>query len=513
MNNKMNKVVIYTDNIFKSKAGYEVNKNSTYWTLDKNNKVNVGAVLNLLDNDVGDSFVKTLAFYASNYSGGYTYNINRRILALLEATASSRLTSSALINYRSMLTKDKEWYLGAIKAFFNRWYELGYVGVTEEFIDLLNSWQLRGCEKGKAIKRLDLEKGPLSDIELLAFNEGSVQAYESNKISITDLAMDLICSNTGRRGIQISHLKIKDVLEGKNIKGEQCYFINIPRAKQQASNFRDHFKMFAITRELWVILNAQANASKRRIKEILKVEIKDEVWLEMPLFPDLKAFEEIRLIDALKKKLQSDYLHIKSECVTKTLKRSVKYSNICSERTGKLLNISAYRFRYTTGTRAAREGCGPMVIAELLDHSDNQNAGVYVENIPEHVEAIDQAVGYQLAIYAQAFSGLLVNNEREAYRGDDMSSRIKSSKGNMGTCGSHGFCGANVPVPCYTCIHFQPWLDGPHQEVYDNLIAERKRLIHLTGDMTISAINDRSILAVAKVIQLCAEIRKELNNG
>ena len=508
MNNKMNKVVIYTDNIFKSKAEYEVNKNSTYWKLDKNNKVNVGAVLNLFDSDVGDGFIKTLAFYASNYSGAYTNNINQKILHFLQATTSSKLTEGGLINYRSTLTKDKEWYLGTVKAFFNKWYELGYVGVTEEFIDLLNSWQLRGCEKGKAIKRLDPEKGPLSDVELLAFNEGSVQAYESNKISITDLAMDLICSNTGRRGIQISHLKIKDVLEGKNIKGEQCYFINIPRAKQRASNFRDHFKMFAITRELWVILNAQANASKRLIKEILKVEIKDGVWLEMPLFPDLKAFEEIRLIDALKKTLQSDYLHIKSECVTKTLKRSVKYSNICSERTGKLLNISAYRFRYTTGTRAAREGCGPMIIAELLDHSDSQNAGVYVENIPEHVEAIDQAVGYQLAIYAQAFSGLLVNNEREAYRGDDMSSRIKSSKGNMGTCGSHGFCGANVPVPCYTCIHFQPWLDGPHQEVFENLIAERERLIQLTGDMTISAINDRSILAVANVIQLCAEIRK-----
>ncbi len=154
-----------------------------------------------------------------------------------------------------------------------------------------------------------------------------------------------------------------------------------------------------------------------------------------------------------------------------------------------------------------------MVIAELLDHADTQNAGVYIENIPEHVENLDKAVGHQLARYAQAFAGVIVDNEVNAKRGNDLSSRIKNNGEGIGTCGSYSFCGANVPVPCYTCIHFQPWLDGPHEIVYEELLADRERLIGLTGDLEIAAINDRTILAVAEVIERCEARKKGLADG
>ncbi len=81
-----------------------------------------------------------------------------------------------------------------------------------------------------------------------------------------------------------------------------------------------------------------------------------------------------------------------------------------------------------------------------------------------------------------------------------MSSRVKIDGEGVGNCGSYGFCGANVPIPCYTCTHFQPWLDGPHQIVLDELIAERERLIKVTGDNQVAAVNDRTIFAVAELI-------------
>jgi hypothetical protein len=154
-----------------------------------------------------------------------------------------------------------------------------------------------------------------------------------------------------------------------------------------------------------------------------------------------------------------------------------------------------------------------MVIAELLDHSDNQNSGVYIENIPEHVESLDKAIGQQMAQYAQAFSGVLVDEEYHAKRGKDLNSRVKANGTGIGTCGSYGFCGAGVPVPCYTCMHFQPWLDGPHEKVYEELISERERLLEVTGDAQIAAVNDRSILAVVNVIQLCTSRKEELSRG
>lgn len=513
MNNAKNIKIVSSRKSHTSKAGYTFIEDDTHWQLDKNTKVAVSKVLELLNNDARAGYIATLIFYASNYSGKYTENINERFFYMLRATGASIVNESVLINYRSSLSSETEWYLGGIKAFLNKWYELGHSGVSDESIQLLNSWNLKGNIKGDVVKRLDPVQGPLSDLELLGFNEGAVQAYEKNKISISELALCLIVSHTGRRPIQISHLKIKDVLNGKNKKGEPYYSVNIPQAKQRNSVFRGSFKLFAITHELWVILNALASKVVKEAGQILKFELQEMDQLELPLFPDFDAISKVVSPLNLRDLLQSDRLHIEARNVTKAIQHSVEVSDIYSERTGKLLHITSKRFRYTIGTRAGREGFGVMVIAELLDHSDNQNAHIYIENIPEHVAKLDAAIGHQLAPYAQAFAGVLVDVEKDAIRGGDLNSRIKTNGENMGTCGSYGFCGANAPIPCYTCMHFQPWLDGPHQVVLDELVTERARLLGVTGDLQIAAINDRSILAVANVIQLCAKRREELKNG
>ncbi len=46
---------------------------------------------------------------------------------------------------------------------------------------------------------------------------------------------------------------------------------------------------------------------------------------------------------------------------------------VTSESTGKNIKVSPTRFRRTIGTRAAMEGHGELIIADLLDHSDTQN--------------------------------------------------------------------------------------------------------------------------------------------
>ena len=59
-------------------------------------------------------------------------------------------------------------------------------------------------------------------------------------------------------------------------------------------------------------------------------------------------------------------------------------------------------------------------------------------------------------------------------------------------------------------MHFQPWLDGPHKDVYQGLLNERERVKEITGDIQIAAVLDRSIIAVADVIMRCAKRREEL---
>jgi integrase len=503
VNSILTKTQPETRNQVISKSGYTFNPDNKYWKLDKDTKVAVGKVTRLLNAELIEGYLKTLIYYAHNLSSANSKLMNDCVFRYICETKSSIFNEIELINYKSQLTSETEHYLARLRTFLRKWYALGYEGVSDDVMHLLDGWTLKGAIKGDIIKRLDPIKGPFSDIELQAFNEKTIQAYENDKISLLHLSLGLLFSNTGRRPIQISHLRIKDILKGSNKKGDPIYLINIPRGKQRAALFREQFKQFAVTHELWVILNAQAISVSKLIRETLGLEIHEKNNLELPLFPNMTEVSKITTLGVLFESLKNDTLHITLRQIRGAIKKIGQVTNIYSERTGERLNISPYRFRYTTGTRAAREGFGEMVIAELLDHSDNQNAGVYIENIPEHVESLDNAVGHQLAHFAQAFAGVLVDSESNALRGDDLNSRIKTDGEGIGTCGSFGFCGANVPIPCYTCMHFQPWVDGPHEIIYDELIAERKRIFDITGDAQVSAVNDRTILAVADVIERC----------
>ena len=510
---KSNQEEVYKSNkkIYAKTKGYFFYPEEDVWILDKNKTVYLSQFKEVLEDELLQSFLKVLTFYAVNLSPAHTANVASYFLHMIKATDASAVDDTVLINYRASLSASNEYYLGTVRGFLRKWYELGYDGIDEDVIRLLDSWTLKGNRKGDAVKRKDPNEGPLSDNELQAFNEGAVIAFEQNLITLDEFAISLTTSNTGRRSIQISHLRIIDVLCGKNNRDEPYYLLNVPRAKH-GEGFRTQFKHFAVTQELWAILSAQAKNAISAVEKSLGLKLNEYDCQQVPLFPDYRRIEKVDSLFEFKALLTSDKLHIASAKVTDTLQFVVAASGVKSERTGEDLSISARRFRYTTGTRAAREGFGELVIAELLDHSDTQNSGVYIKNIPEHVKRLDEAVGFELAPYAQAFAGVLVDSEKDAERGNDLNSRIRTEEGSgIGTCGEHGFCGANVPIPCYTCIHFQPWLDGPHKEVYQDLLEERERVKDITGDIEVAAILDRSIVAVADVIIRCEKRRDELN--
>ncbi len=430
---------------------------------------------------------------------------------MIAKTGATSIETTTLINYRASLDRENEWKLATIRGFLYKWHDLGYPGIGDDVIDLLKSWTLKGNVKGDAVKRLDPNQGPLTDNELTAFNEGVVRAYEQVKITLDELAICLLISHTGRRPKQVAHTKTCDLDGTKmNKKGEPMFLIYIPRAKQRGEVFRDSFKTFAMSLELWTVLSAQRKNSIASVERTLGYELQEADRAALPLFPDLTAFEAGQSVVELRSLLATDHMHLPSAQITAILKKVVTAAGVVSERTGKLLDVVATRFRYTKGTRAAREGFGLMVIAELLDHTDIQNVEVYTKNVPEHAQALNKVMALQLAPYAQAFQGVLVDREADAERGGDLSSRIKFKGENMATCGQYGVCGANAPIPCYTCNHFQPWLDGPHEEVLADLLAERDRVQQITGDAAMAAVNDRTIFAVINVIQRCEERRTEL---
>ncbi|WWG65721.1 hypothetical protein VRB21_21985 [Pseudomonas poae] len=252
---------------------------------------------------------------------------------------------------------------------------------------------------------------------MLGFNDEVVQAYEVGSISITELALSLLASHTGSRPLQLTNTRLEDLSDDSNDQGEQFFFIAIPRGKQPGQAFRLLFRKRAITEELFTILSAQATFVRATVAASWRFALSESEAKQLPLFPNWRAIKAIGSEAEFAAIMMTDRLHLQSGRVSVILQRITKQIGFRSERTDLPLNLSARRFRYTVGTRAAREGYGPLVIAELLDHSDTQNVGVYTQNVPEHAARIDQAVASQLAPFAQAFAGVIVSSKASAVRG------------------------------------------------------------------------------------------------
>ncbi|MXR38285.1 site-specific integrase [Neisseriaceae bacterium B2N2-7] len=412
------------------------------------------------------------------------------------------ISSTDLINYKSTLTNATSWYLGSLSGLLQQWNNLGYPGITSDAIALLKQLRTQGNPKGEAVLTHDPIHGPFTDMELESLHASLDKAYANSAISREGYLLAYLFILLGQRSVQYAALKVRDVSIERAKDGTPVYTLRVPRAKQRNQLSRAELRDRVLIPQIGELLIEHSNEVRAAFQGLLPDP------LDAPLFPAKQrqggepgGFEHHRTAQAL----------------SLALKSALGSLSVMSERTGKPLHITTTRFRRTVATRAAMEGHGELIIAELLDHTDTQNVGIYIEARPEIVERIDRAMAMHLAPMAQAFAGLIIDNESQAARAGDPSSRVCDPRFDptmkpMGNCGKHGFCGFLAPITCYTCVNFQPWLDGPHEEVLAHLISERDRLAAQT-DLRIASINDRTIFAVAEVVRQCKIRQGETING
>lgn len=478
------------------------------WQLNKNTTIYLKWT-SQLKKEVRESYLMTLVRFAQEYAPATTKGANDECKIYFDLTGDNDFYIDSLISHRSKLSKKDESRFSKVRMLLKKWHNWGYPGVSNEIINLLNSWTLKGFEKGKAIKRMDPTEGPFTPIEMTAVLDGLLNVFVEDKINLKDYLIAGILANTGRRPIQITSLKLCDLVKSKN-KDIEEFYLNFPRAKQRFTKWRTQFDKFPIPPYLWELLIDQKEAVVKKITNIVGFRLSKKIIDQLPIFPDYESFVGVANKEEMLKGLETDFHHPTVSICNESLLNISKVSNIYSERTGKPIVLGTRRFRYTLGSNLARDGKGELVIAEALDHSDTQNVGVYVKNLPDVVERIDKAVASQLAPLAQAFQGVLIDSMENAKRKDDLSSLIGNGDVNVGNCGSYGFCNALAPIACYTCKHFQPWLDGPHEIILDQLLEKREEVLRVTEDKTISSTNDRLILAMSQVVQLCKSKKQEL---
>lgn len=520
ISSKASSLSIHNTEKLLSRNGYEFNYHDERWVVSKVCAVNFNWIYSVLEFKFHESYKRVLLHYVQNNSAGYAKAINHYTKLFFQfcANADGRLISLVsgrhVINYYSSLDPNKKHNIAQVLTFLKKWHEFGYEGINTDVLEVIKELRVKNAEKGKAVRLLCPYEGPLSDLEYEGLYSGLSKEFEEGKISLKEMVIAKLFLATGRRPIQIANLKVKDFVGVTVIDGNKFDLLRVPKVKQR-DIWRKKFSDYALSPDLGHLLRTYICDLEVKAKSLIPISNFDLDML--PLFPSWAKIDihiKENGCSSMNEYLETDLFHATADHLRDILNKVISHIGLVSERTGEPIKIFPLRLRRTLASRAAREGYGLLIIARLLDHADTQSAHIYTENTPEHLTSLDKALAMQLAPIAQAFAGTLVIHEKYANRGNEISSRImnRDTGEGVGTCGTHSFCSALAPIACYTCYHFQPWLDGPHEAILESLITKRKEILARTQDKTIASVNDRTIFAVSQVVELCNERKLALKN-
>lgn len=396
--------------------------------------------------------------------------------------------------YRSRLGEHEKWRLGHLNVLLQKWEALGLVGVDPECTKYLRERRKPGNRKGVAVRQRDPVDGPFTEEEYISLYKAVDAAYGTGEISRWVAVLTRLLFACGGRISQYASLKATDLkVDGGT------FVLSLPQVKTGLEHSRASFLTF--------ILSPQTG---RLVKEHIDRHRVDGFGDEAALF-----LENEVLKSGPRKRLRSDtdpFLgHCTRDSLSSAFKRTLSTISLPSARLNfDQMPVNPKRFRSTFGTRLAEEGASKAEIADRLGHADLQNVDVYFEASPIVVENIDRAIGKQLAPLALAFRGRLIDGEHQSTCKGAPGSRIidfRASTKPLASCAGKGYgCGLNKPIACYTCFRFEPWLDGPHEEVLARLERERDEW---ADDSRMAAINDATITAIKEVIAECTHVREQ----
>ncbi|MEF1189522.1 site-specific integrase, partial [Vibrio parahaemolyticus] len=428
-----------------------------------------------------------------------------------------------VVNFKSSLTKNTEYKLGSIRAFLLDWHDKEIYGVDKKVVGLLSALKISGNEKGKAVALGCPFSGAYTLEEQSAFITWYVDAFTEQLISLYDYAFIMALQYTGARPIQLTHMYYEDLLT-RTEAGIEHFDLRIPNAKKRNETFRGSYQIKKdVSEDLILVLTAQVKQSIKMVEEHFNVSLTSQQKKHIPIFindreisnlTDFSAFEEIQ-------QKTPDLLCLRTRGANPSVGEITRrLARLCPLKTTRIkvggdygdLHINPRRFRYTHATNMSMLGASEHTIAEELGHEDTQQVTVYTEFNEEMADRIDEALATDLTPLAQAFSGTLIDSEKDAIRANDPRSRINNDEGNpLGNCGTFGFC-ANGSVHCYTCNKFQPWLNAPHEKMLKSVVLKRDRKRDMGASEFVLQGHNRSINAIKAVILKCNARKQELEN-
>ncbi len=515
----------------KYKLPKSITLTSSRLTFTGNFSVNISSIRRYLTEEQFTSFLNTIIALQNGHGQLSLSSISQYITSFDRYIMISKDISISSLTI--LLDKCRRHEIGyrifqCVRMLFTKWHSLNYPGISDEIIDFI--YQVKPPRpkrpSGSKVRSDDPTEGWYTDTEYDLLVQTIWKAYESGTETLWNTTALLLSAQFGRRPIQIAHLKTGDlkinISRGKAV-GK---YIEFPSVKDKGSGgFRQSKKeVHPISDELWRLCQDQAADSIALFEAHLGYSLSDAERLLLPLFPakmDKTFSNNLSNANYLHENnnaiLSSALLHIKRGGISDAIIQGPRGQEIISERTSQPLIKNAYRFRYTRARQLARSGVPRGMLQFWLGHETKFSIDAYYDDPAERARQLNNQIAPLLAPLVQAFQGNLRDSEANATRGDDPTSRIEldGKEGlGVGTCGEHGFCSASVPIPCYRCTKFQPWVFGPHHEVLSRLL-ERQQLENeiprprMGRRLLVPVQLDKDIQAVREVIALC-EVRQAI---
>lgn len=404
----------------------------------ENNGLKIRELICVMNEKLVCGFVYTVQYYFNSNSYLYVKSIVRNMESLIRELSPTHIDDMVLIEYQNKQLSKAPASFRVLRPFLIKWFEFGYPGIDESAVDLLKHFDLKIKKAGQSVLQDDPTGGPLTKEEHTSLIKFMNHAYRIGKLSLSDYAISLLISLTGRRPQQLVMLKYKDLLQKNLDNGKVEYLISVPRVKQRGKQLQ--YRELPIISEVASIVQLQANHSVRLVEQTLGKTLDDHAKGKVPVFLNEEKLLDLAIIDF--NFLESDKIYVKPTIANRALKNIVNTGNLISNRTGSLLNATPRRLRYTIATMLAKDGHNANTIAELLDHSSTSSTGIYIKNLAESVERIDSAVSEQLSFVAEIFMNGIKSKEITNFK---LCSSRKCQSQNL-----------NVSFPCNECAFFMP---------------------------------------------------------
>lgn len=526
-----------------TRYGIEFDARKDRWPINDREGIDAATLWSLVSPELRAGLQKTFRAGARRFSYGtltlYISSLKHYQKSRFPKGEITRWHMSDLRLYRAVLMKEfgNEHNLLNVRSVLSLWHKGGAPGVDKDLIVALHEMRLKGREAGRAVRVMDPDKGPLTEQELHALVEGLNDAAERGALSLDAYSAAYLHVASGRRPIQSAHLKCIDLLrhvgdpDAEYPEGRPLHLLAVPRAKQRGHVFRETRRAIDLSPQHFQLFLTQKESVQERFRRSLETSgwslqsgDLEHISENLPLYPAWSVIEtalntatQLRTDGRHGEALQALRREAKGSAWHRTAQRQGQVLIEACESVGALgrdgqpLHINATRLRYSKGSGLAREGLPSTLIAWLLDHSTSKSADIYVDNLPDHAAQINVTLlqSTTLQNFASAFRGKLVRSEAEAQGGEKPNqSRVAYHGKGAATCDQLKQCGldGSIPRACYTCSHFQPWADGPHEEFLAELEEERKdHVANLGPESAVAKRCDKLISAVKQVVALCRQ--------